>query len=229
MEEFELRENGVEPQLEKDEPALDLVRRGLPALAVQPTQDSLGSAPSARAAPWSRKRSIAICAAGRRLAAKTIGSESTNGFTRASRASNARASWSSIQWAYELAFMAVQIPYRMILLPRRIQRPLCPVGKGEWRLRLHSRLADDSNPGACVFAAATAAASAALLGSDPGGADAKFLTASPAKLTITPRYLELPSSPLSPSSSSPKALPAADAASPPSFAPRCSSKVAADC
>ncbi len=41
MEEFELRENGVEPQPEENEPALNVLRRGLPAFAVQPAQKVL--------------------------------------------------------------------------------------------------------------------------------------------------------------------------------------------
>ena len=41
MEEVELREHGVEPQPEENEPALNVLRRGLPAFAVQPAHKVL--------------------------------------------------------------------------------------------------------------------------------------------------------------------------------------------
>ena len=39
VEQFELRKNGVEPQLEEDEPALNVLRRGLPAFVMEPAQE----------------------------------------------------------------------------------------------------------------------------------------------------------------------------------------------
>src|SRR5262249_32145793 len=43
VEQFELRKNGVEPQLEEDEPALNVLRRGLPAFVTQPAQELLNA------------------------------------------------------------------------------------------------------------------------------------------------------------------------------------------
>ena len=162
---------------------------------------------------------MAICAVGKIAAAGNMGSCKANGLMRASLVSSARASCSSIHDAKVCVAMTLYTPMRVIVLPRRIHRPL-------WR-RPGVAGADGGapaadgarRPGACCCAALTTAVFAAVLGSALVGVRAAFLTASPAKRTKCLAASNSWSSRLSPSSSRPKTRPAVEASCPPIWAP----------
>ena len=107
-----------------------------------------------------------------------------------------------------------QSPCSTIVAPRRTQRPLCGHSRVE---RPRSR---ESSPGAKVLAAAAAADWAAATGDTVGGVTAARLTAEPANRTNWRATSNSRSSPLSPSSSSPKIRPTSAPASAPIGPPR---------